>query len=111
MRFVTDMVGSSSGFSVEFTMTQSPCGKNLYTFNDTITSFAITSPMNGDTYMPNLNCAWKFKAIDDKVIQIKFEKFELEGTENDENSKCSLDYLEIHDDEVRIKQTIQCICR
>lgn len=106
MRFVTDMIGSSSGFSVELKMIQSPCGKNLYSFNETITSFTITSPMNGDTYMPNVNCAWKFKTVDDKIIQIKFEKFDLEGMENDENAKCDSDYLEIHDDEVRTKQTI-----
>lgn len=96
MRFVTDNIGFGTGFSVELEMIESPCGPSTHNLNETFSSITIESPMNGNLYRPNINCLWKFSTDDDKIIEILFEKFDLE---EDPQNKCTNDFLEI-DDEV-----------
>lgn len=97
MRFVTDSIGFGTGFRVELQMVASPCGLNAYHFNSSFSSVTIEPPMNGNHYQPNMNCIWKISADSDKLIEIKFEKFDLEV---DPEHMCSYDFLEISDDEV-----------
>lgn len=101
IRFVTDSVNSSSGFSVDLSMISSPCGRSIYTLTNSTSRFEIESPMNGAKYQPNMNCLWEIKAEDDQLIDIKFTRFDLE---EDENNKCTNDYVEIGDEEVNSKK-------
>lgn len=97
MRFVTDSVGFSTGFRVELQIVRSPCGLTAYHLNNSLTSVTITSPMNGNHYQPNMNCIWQISADNDKLIEIKFEQFDVQSSPD---NKCSLDFLEISDEEV-----------
>lgn len=97
MHFVTDAIGFATGFRAELEMMESPCGSSMHYLNDSVSSVTIESPMNGNQYLPNVNCRWKIAADFEKLIEIKFDKFDLES---DPENKCSLDYLEITDDEV-----------
>lgn len=97
MRFVTDEIGFATGFRVELEMVETPCGASTHYLNDSVNSVTIESPMNGNKYIPNANCIWKISADLERLIEIKFEKFDLES---DPSNKCTLDYLEITDDEV-----------
>lgn len=95
MQFVTDEISSGAGFSVEVEMIESPCGRDVYNINST-SSVTIQSPMNGDRYKANINCLWILKADDGKMIDLKFERFNLQ---NDPANKCMEDYLEISDEQ------------
>lgn len=97
MRFVTDDVGSSTGFSVEVSMVESVCGEQEFTLNDTRPSVEISMPRNGDRYAADTNCLWTFKTGQDKLIEIRFDRFDLE---NGDDNQCNKDYLEITDEEV-----------
>ncbi|XP_055295203.1 cubilin homolog [Sitodiplosis mosellana] len=95
MRFVTDNIGSGSGFSIDLDMVETPCGPSTYHLNDSLSSITIQSPMNRHLYMPNMNCIWHISADVDKLIKVHFEQFELEA---DDQDKCTNDFLEITDD-------------
>lgn len=97
MLFFTDAEGSSTGFSVELSMIQSPCGPLEWFLNDTTPSIEISAPMDGNHYMADMNCLWTISVDDEKWIDVKFEQFDLEG---DPKNECTADYLEITDDEV-----------
>lgn len=99
VRFVSDLVEQSSGFRIEFRMIESPCGRRNYEFNETFTSVTIRSPSNaqGNTYLRNVDCSWRFSSSNFEMIRIKFKNFDIE---DDPSGKCELDYLEIHDEEV-----------
>lgn len=98
MRFVTDNVGTGTGFSVDLEMIESPCGSSIYHLNDSISSIVIRSPMlNRNLYRSNMNCIWQISAEEDKLIEINFDSFDLEP---DEQNKCTNDFLEINDDGV-----------
>lgn len=105
MRFVTDNNETSTGFSIDLQMIDSPCGPTEYYLNDSLSSVTIRSPMNGNLYKPNMNCMWQITAEMDKLIDIKFETFDLE---NDQN-RCANDFLEISDEEVISTFQFKCI--
>lgn len=65
-----------------------------------MTSVTIQSPMDGDFYKANINCLWQLKAEEGKLIDVKFDKFELQGNEDHSDNKCMKDYLEISDEQV-----------
>lgn len=98
MRFTTDSVGFSTGFNVDLEMINSPCGAQRYELKENHTKVEIVSPMNGNSYMADMNCMWTFSADMEKLIDIKFERFDLE---EDPQNKCTADYLEIKDEDVR----------
>lgn len=99
MRFVTDNIGSATGFSVDLEMTESPCGPGSYHLNDSLSSITLQAPMmNRHLYRPNMNCMWQITAEQDKLIEVHFEQFDLEP---DDQNKCTNDFLEITDDEVK----------
>lgn len=101
MNFATDSVGFSTGFRIELSLVASPCGQSIIHLNETsANTVSIRPPMNGDKYMPNMNCLWEIKSDGDKLIDIKFTQFDLEG---DDSNKCLNDYLEIGDEEVNFK--------
>lgn len=97
MQFVTDNISFGTGFSVLFEMIESPCGQSNYHLNGTLSSVTVHVPVNGQMYKPNMNCLWSFTTDDGKLIDIKFEQFDLE---EDSTNKCTADYLEISDEEV-----------
>lgn len=102
MRFVTDSVVVSTGFSVDLEMIRSPCGQINYYLNDTTSMITIEPPMFGQYYKSNMRCIWQIECEPDKLIDIKFDKFDLE----DDQNKCANDYLEISDDGVFIRIAI-----
>lgn len=75
-------------------MIRSACGQHMLEINATNSAVQIEIPNSGDKYLPNMNCLWEIKTQDDKVIDIKFDKFDLE-----ESVPC-VDFIEISDDEV-----------
>lgn len=99
VRFVSDLVEQSSGFRIEFKMIESPCGRRNYEFNETFTSATIRSPSNaqGSSYLPNVDCSWRFSSSNFEMVRIRFKNFDIE---DDPSGRCELDYLEIHDEEV-----------
>lgn len=104
MRFVTDNIGSGTGFSVDLEMVEPPCGPSVYNLNDSLSSITIQSPMmNRHLYKPNMNCLWQISTELDSLIEIHFEQFDLEP---DDENKCTNDFLEIADDEVNFLHTI-----
>lgn len=101
MQFVTDNISFGTGFSVVLEMIQSPCGQNNYHLNSTSQSITVQIPTDGHLYKPNTNCLWTFSTEQGKLIDIKFEKFDLE---EDPKNKCTADFLEIADEEVNKKK-------
>lgn len=99
MRFVTDNIDSGAGFSVQLEMIASPCGPDTYHLNRNSSSVTIHSPMSGGVYMPNANCKWQISTDEDEIIEIIFDKFDLE---EDPNNKCTADFLEITEDHVNV---------
>lgn len=97
MRFVTDNISQGTGFSIDLEMIASPCGRNTYHLNSSLSSISLSSPMNGNLYMPNANCLWTLSTDEGKLIDIRFEQFDLE---EDPHNKCTSDFLEIADEEV-----------
>lgn len=95
MRFSTDGVGESTGFSATVQMVSSICGEMKGNITDSNLIFVIESPSDGGLYLPNLNCLWELYAPNQHIIDIKFERFDLQGA-NDDN-QCTADYLEIRD--------------
>lgn len=59
--------------------------------------------MDGNQYKANINCLWTIICDDGKLIDIKFDNFELES---DADNKCMEDYLEISDEQVSSRRTI-----
>lgn len=98
MQFVTDSDGASTGFSIEFKMIESPCGVQDLKLNETRRSVEIVSPMIGDHYMADLNCLWTITVDEEDIIDVRFDRFDLEG---DLQNQCTADYLEITDEEVK----------
>lgn len=98
MQFVTDSDGPSTGFIVEFKMIESPCGVQNITLNESKRSIEIVSPMIGDHYMADINCLWTINVDEEDIIDVKFDRFDLEG---DTQNKCEADYLEITDELVK----------
>lgn len=99
LRFVTDNFNSSTGFSVEFEMIESPCGPSFHYLNASRKSVTLQAPMNGNHYRPNMNCIWTITTDDDKYIEAHFEQLDLE---NATNNQCAADFVEITDEEVNI---------
>ena len=100
IRFVTSGVRVSTGFSLTFTMIQSPCGPvpHLnFTVNSTEAIY-LTSPVKSSdsTYPPNLRCMWIAEAPYGKIFDIRFTKFELEDSEN-----CANDTLTLEDNSLK----------
>lgn len=98
MQFVTDGDGASTGFSVEFKMIESPCGVQDLKLNESRRSAEIVSPMMGDHYMADVNCLWTITVDAENIIDVRFDRFDLEG---DSQNQCAADYLEITDDAVK----------
>lgn len=96
----SDSVESSTGFSIDLRLIRPPCGPTIHQIGDLHSIIEIESPNEGNNYLPNLNCLWEIRANKDETIEIKFEKFDLEGA--DSTNRCVSDYLEISDDEVGI---------
>lgn len=100
IRFVTDNFRSSNGFKLTLRQQESPCGDQNY-FNFTENSkqvFTITSPkLPGQaSYMNNIRCMWMFEASYRDTLEIIFNNFDIEDSEN-----CQNDYLKIEDDAVK----------
>lgn len=98
MQFVTDSDGSSTGFSVEFQMIKSPCGVQDLKLNESRRSVEIVPPMDGDHYMADANCLWTITVDEEDIIDVRFDRFDLEG---DPQNQCAADYLEIRDEGVK----------
>lgn len=100
IRFVTDSVRQSTGFTATLTMIESPCGSVPYknfTGNETDPDY-ILSPMgpDGKNYPANIRCSWIAEAPYGKVFEIEFSKFELEDSE-----RCVNDSLTLEDNSVK----------
>lgn len=95
MRFSTDGAGASTGFSATVQAVRSICGEMKRKITASSPIIEIESPNDGRTYLPNLNCLWEFEPEASRWIDIKFERFDLQGPDKDR--MCTADYLEIRD--------------
>lgn len=95
MRFSTDGVSESTGFSANIQAVQSPCGETNRKFTDSNTIIEIESPNYSRMYLPNMNCVWEIEPIDQRLLDVKFERFDLQGPDDDK--QCTADFLEIRD--------------
>lgn len=95
MRFSTDGVNESTGFSANIQAVRSFCGETKRKFTDSNTIIEIESPNHGSTYPPNMNCVWEIEPLEQRLLDVKFERFDLQGP--DEDKECTADYLEIRD--------------
>ncbi|CAB3997792.1 Zinc metallo ase nas-6 [Paramuricea clavata] len=81
----------TGGFKAEWTSTnirkEVPCGK-LFTGN----SGSFTSPLYPQKYPNKKECTWEIRVPLDRLLQVKFQDFNLE-----KHSKCSYDKVEIYD--------------
>lgn len=69
----------------------SVCGGYLRATNETQRFYS--HPKYGQrNYKGNMDCTWTIQSDPDYSVQLTFEVFEVEHTEN-----CSLDYVEIYD--------------
>ncbi|KAG6453574.1 hypothetical protein O3G_MSEX008219 [Manduca sexta] len=66
---------------------------------------SIVYPAANTTYSHNSRCAWVIHTIPDKVINITFSKFNLEG-----GADCNWDFLQIHDGRSSASQLIGRFC-
>ena len=61
----------------------------------------ITSPdVDGDSnYEPNLSCLWSVKGGDSatSILQLEFERFDVEAGTNDSTARCDNDWLDVLD--------------
>lgn len=98
MHFATDNIDFGTGFSLELEMTPAPCGADVYHLNSSaLKSVTIEAPMADDQYIKNANCLWKFSVGDEDLIEIHFDRFDLE---EDRNNECTNDFLEISEGSV-----------
>lgn len=95
MRFSTDGAIQSTGFSATMQAVRSFCGQRKRKIVDSNSLIEIESPNDGTTYLPNINCVWEIDTQDNHVVDVKFERFDLQGPDSD--GQCSADYLEIRD--------------
>lgn len=95
MRFSTDGVSESTGFSATFQAVRSLCGETKRKFTDANTIIEIESPNYSGMYLPNMNCVWEIEPQDQRLLDVKFERFDLQGPDDDK--QCSADYLKIKD--------------
>ena len=80
LAFKTDHSIQMKGFSARFNI--HPCGGNITTETE------ISSPMNTDRYHHNTNCIWTITAPNNRVVGIKFNRLDLEGS-----SRCYYDHV------------------
>ncbi|KAG4066297.1 hypothetical protein HA402_000521 [Bradysia odoriphaga] len=100
IRYVTDSIASSSGFSANIKMEAAECGKTVIHLNATTPEHTLTWPIGSSNYRPNSQCDWIIEAPDMEQIDIHFEKFDLEDA--DSGGQCSLDYLKLTDDDANL---------
>ncbi|CAH0628596.1 unnamed protein product [Chrysodeixis includens] len=65
---------------------------------------SIVYPLTNTTYTHNSQCAWVIHTSPDKVINVTFSKFNLEGND------CAYDFLQIHDGRKSSSQLIGRFC-
>ncbi|XP_053384014.1 deleted in malignant brain tumors 1 protein-like isoform X2 [Mercenaria mercenaria] len=85
IQFWTDGSVVRTGYIAHYTVTE--CG-GVFT-----EPYGIIETPNGHTdYHNNQNCTWIITVVPNRVIQLKFQMFDLE-----EHSTCNYDYLDIYD--------------
>ncbi|XP_072933024.1 cubilin-like [Epargyreus clarus] len=100
---------SETGFRCECTalysgpicqMTSKPCGGVIDEEEG-----SIAYPISNTTYKHNSRCAWVIHTKPDKVINVTFNKFNLEN-----HTDCLYDFLQIHDGRSSASQLIGRFC-
>ncbi|KAJ8727243.1 hypothetical protein PYW08_015640 [Mythimna loreyi] len=66
---------------------------------------SIVYPLTNTTYNHNSQCAWVIHTAPDKVINVTFSKFNLEGS-----PECMYDFLQIHDGRKSSSQLLGRFC-
>lgn len=79
-------------------MEETTCGPREYIISSEHSVVELSFPAHGGLYSPNLNCEWLITGPDSDIIDIRFEKFDIQ--ESDDQGLCALDYLEITDEDV-----------
>ncbi|XP_067930809.1 cubilin-like [Watersipora subatra] len=87
VRFKTDGDTSDDGFRATFFI--SDCGGYLNG-----TSGEIKSPTHPVDYHNNLNCTWQIEVSANRSVNLRFEEFDVEASNN---GACQFDYLAIYD--------------
>ncbi|XP_011185073.1 cubilin homolog [Zeugodacus cucurbitae] len=95
MRFVSDSAQTSAGFSLKITSLPRICG-DMELEVKSKEKLVLKSPNAGaPLYGKHLNCLWKLKST--KTIHLKFEQFDLEGS--NATGRCGGDTLKIYNKE------------
>lgn len=79
-------------------MEETVCGQRQYNIDDQHAIVELSVPSHGSLYSPNMNCEWLITAPELTIIELKFEKFDLQN--GDDKGSCANDYLEIADADV-----------
>lgn len=100
IRFVTDSLRPSTDLKFTVERIPSPCGSfpDVQLIGNETIPFQLYSPSTSDgkKYLPNINCMWVYHSPPGRYFDIRFEKFELEDSED-----CRNDSLIIEDSSVR----------
>ncbi|NXY42567.1 CUBN protein, partial [Ceuthmochares aereus] len=87
IKFVSDVFGTSTGFSAEWDGTSAGCGGTLMA-----ASGIFMSPNYPMPYYHNSECYWMLRGNRGTPFEIQFEQFHL-----DYHPKCNFDYLAVYD--------------
>ncbi|NWR74432.1 CUBN protein, partial [Centropus unirufus] len=87
IKFVSDVFGTSTGFSAEWDGTSAGCGGTLMAASGTFMSPNYPMP-----YYQNSECYWMLRGNRGTPFEIQFEQFHLEY-----HPKCKFDYLAVYD--------------
>lgn len=93
-----DASGGSTGFRAVISIEETVCGPRKYTIDDQHSIVEFSIPIHGVNYSSNMNCEWLITTSDFSIVELKFEKFDLQS--GDDKGTCAKDYLEITDEDV-----------
>ena len=82
------LAGQSTRFRAVYTVEETACGGDLRS-----ESGRVSSPGFPDTYPPSVECVWTLAASLGNIVQINFESFDIEESDN-----CNEDYVDIYRD-------------
>lgn len=97
--FSSDGSLGSTGFKATLRMVTTACGPSEHNIDEQHPIVELSLPVSGNSYNPNMNCQWRIAVPNFNIVEIKFEKFDIQDDE-----LCSHDYLEILNDDVRFRR-------
>ncbi|XP_075408563.1 cubilin [Tenrec ecaudatus] len=87
LKFVSDGVGTYTGFHATYVASSSACGGTF-----SMTEATFNSPGYPDAYPPHVECVWNIVSSPGNQLQLSFTTFQLEDSQD-----CSRDFVEMRE--------------